>query len=284
MQNFDKMTDDELQTFIDKGQRQLSTGFVSGPSAAPDKIAVRQEYNKAGDDLKAQRKRLQSFAPTLPRIERFGSLNRQQETGGLQHKIPFIKDQGGLGFLGGQDTELGEMNSISKGLQVGSVPPGQGAVSNFERELMAGNTPNIKNNGNVNANIRQTLLSAYQQDNDSLAFQEAYLNANGHLNGATEAWGKYVAQHAYTVETTTDKGDSRLVPNPKRQDWRQYFGVSGPAQPASATRPPPTTPPQGKTPPVKPATNARPGAASGAVRPATKPATARPSLDSIWGQ
>lgn len=229
MTDLSKMSDEELLGLYQQGKQQRDTGFVAPPRATPDRMAARQEYGQDVQQLRKDREAWAALAPTIQAVDRFGELNREQGTGGIGQVL--LKDRN---IFGQQDPELAEMLGIGSVMQTHGVPQGQGAVSNFERELFARGTPSIKNVGNVNANIRGQMKGVYQQEGDRLAFYEAYLARNGTLNGAAESWHGYVQANPYIRTTKTQSGDDRVDANTSRKDWREYFGAQQPGRGAAA--------------------------------------------------
>lgn len=293
MQQLGQMSDDQLLAEIERVESQMKSGFAAPRTAAPDKIAVRQEYNAALKDIQKQRQAVQGFNTTMQNLDRFGQLNRDWGTGGLGQNLPnwgwldlsAVSDYGAPYVQKGSDGKTkvafgkipayNEMKTISAGMQIGSVPQGQGAVSNFERELFSKGVPSTRNVGNVNANIREHMKATYQRENDRLAFYETYLNSNGHLNGAEAAWGGYVAKNPYTVEGKLKSGDSRIMSNPRRQPWQAYFGVATPkAAPARSAAAPAVAASRPAPRPVDPMMARTTAAARGA---APRPAARRPA-------
>jgi hypothetical protein len=126
------------------------------------------------------------------------------------------------------------MSSIAGSLQTRDVPPGQGAVSNYERELFAQGVPDITKPGPVNQNIINGIRARRAQEVDRLSFMEAYLAQNRTLNGAAEQWQGYVQANPYSQ---TDQ-QGRLVLNPRRRNWREAL-MGGPT---SSPAPRPATP------------------------------------------
>lgn len=200
----------------------VNPAFAAPTRATPDAMAARQEYGKGVAAIAADRKTYNGYGALPTQIERFNELNTGQATGSLWNQV--FKDRT---LFGEQDPELGAMNSISSSIQTHTVPQGQGSASNLERDLFAAGAPRVENVGPVNQQIITGMKGAYQAEGDRLAFADAYLAANGTLNGSSEAWTKYVQDNPYTVTAGTS-----IRPNAKRAPWRQYFGLeAAPAAP-----------------------------------------------------
>lgn len=226
----------------------VSPAFAAPARATPDPMARRQEYASGVAAVKKAREQFQGYSDLPQQLDRFmelnavggptdgtmfnpGSASGGQATGSLWQQ--WFKDRT---LFGEQDPQLGEMRAISSGLQARGVPQGQGAVSNFERDLFASGSPRVENVGPVNANIIARMKGSYQAEGDRLEFMDAYLAANGALNGSTEAWSAYTRANPYTIAR-----GGKFVPNPKRASWRQYFGLEAPRQPAARA---PAAPPR----------------------------------------
>jgi len=207
-------------------------------SGAPDGVGQRQEYQTSLQQLRERRAAVDSTAPTMEALDRFERLNQNAGTGGILEQIPMVRT--GLNNMFAPNKA--EMSSIAGALQTRDVPPGQGAVSNYERELFAQGVPDINRPGPVNQNIINGIRARRQQEVDRLSFMEAYLAQNRTLNGAAEQWQSYVQANPYSQ--TDQRG--RLVLNPRRRNWREALmggAPSSPAAPRPATPAAPSGPP-----------------------------------------
>lgn len=251
-------------------------------SGAPDDVGQRQEYQTSLQQLRERRAAVDSTAPTMEALDRFERLNQNAGTGGILEQIPMVRT--GLNNMFAPNKA--EMSSIAGALQTRDVPPGQGAVSNYERELFAQGVPDINRPGPVNQNIINGIRARRQQEVDRLSFMEAYLGRNGTLNGAAELWQGYVQGNPYS---RTDERE-RLVLNGQRQDWRVALMGEAPQStprpaatparpPAPGTRPNAFAPPAPTTPaPRASALAAAPGGvgSTGGLRNAGPPTTSPP--------
>lgn len=203
-------------------------------SGAPDDIGQRQEYQNSLQQLRDRRASVDSTGSTMEALNRFERLNQDAGTGGLLEQIPLVRSAANNLFA----PRKAEMSSIAGSLQTRDVPPGQGAVSNYERELFAQGVPDITKPGPVNQNIINGIRARRAQEVDRLSFMEAYLAQNRTLNGAAEQWQGYVQANPYSQ---TDQ-QGRLVLNPRRRNWREAL-MGGPASPAATpTAPRPAAP------------------------------------------
>lgn len=223
----------QLMPLTPQMQRQAATGFYGGPSSAPDAIAARQEYANGVKSLADDSASYKRAVPMRAQLERFSALNRQVRTGGL-YAIPKVAAL--VAAMTG-NSKLQEMDATAGLMQVTDVPKGQGQVSNFERELFAKGHPSVGQLGTTNGNIVAAKRALFNAEGDRLAFREAYLRNNQTLNGADQAWDRYVAANPYSY--TDAKGRIGVLGQGQRTAWEDYFGVrAAPARPA-VQRPPP---------------------------------------------
>ena len=197
-------------------------------SGAPDDIGQRQEYQNSLQQLRDRRASVDSTGSTMEALNRFERLNQDAGTGGLLEQIPLVRSAANNLFA----PRKAEMSSIAGSLQTRDVPSGQGAVSNYERELFAQGVPDITKPGPVNQNIINGIRARRAQEVDRLSFMEAYLAQNRTLNGAAEQWQGYVQANPYSQ---TDQ-QGRLVLNPRRRNWREAL-MGSPATTPTAPRP-----------------------------------------------
>lgn len=215
--------------------KQFETGFIrTQPSGAPDKMGTRADYTKGRAYIDAERKGLTAQSGRERQLDTFDRDNQAQGTGGIVRQIPFVRD-----FVGAFNPAMREMDNISQALQVGSVPPGQGAVSNFERGLMGSAQPRTQNTGGVNSNIINRQRAMFAEQREKLGAAETYLAKNGTIDGFEEAWSAYRQANPYEKNEVVDRGTAdrhgypagqRQTVNGQRQRPEAYFGYGG-AQP-----------------------------------------------------
>lgn len=191
-------------------QAQVGSGFISSqPNSAPDEIAKRQQY---GVDYKSLSQASEAYASqqdALRRANTFLDLNKQSATGLGQNIWP------------AWDPRQQQMEGITSYLQGLARPKGSGATSDYEQRLYRQGVPSRTKSGEANQSIINYMNAVAHSEQDRLAFRQAYLNQNGTLSGADDAWTNYVSKNPYSK--VSDKGIE--YENPNRQDWRSYFGV-----------------------------------------------------------
>lgn len=155
-------------------------------------------------------------------LERFGSLNRQQGSGGVLG-LPVIRDIHGM-----VNPMVGEMNAITNRLTPGEREAGSGAMSDKDVEMYRSAVPGQGYTGETNKNLRERRKAGAIRTREHAAFMDYYARVNGTLNGAQELWDEYKdAEPVYDPQ----KGVARQA-----RPWRDYFGVGGGAPAAPATR------------------------------------------------
>lgn len=132
--------------------------------------------SKKLDDLRDQVARGRDVVREL---DRFGELNRNQATGGLQDRV---------WILPSFDPDKREMEAIAAKLAPWQRAPGSGASSDRDIGLFLQGLPGIDKGGDVNKNIRTQFEKALTEAEKSLDFAERYFAEKGHLNGWQAAY------------------------------------------------------------------------------------------------
>lgn len=227
-------------------------------SGAPDTVGRRQEYTAGMKQIAADLARLRSTDNLDASLDQFDTANSQVSTGPGR--------AGGnlnpVNLLANMDQNYNDMQAAAGMLQVGSVPQGQGAVSDFERRLYAMGSPNLTNMGPTNRSIITNMRATRLEEADRIAFMQQYIAKNGTLNGADAQWRSYIATNPYTRRRPIQGGGTQLFMNDGRTPWAQYFAGQGQGQ--------------GGAPAATPTPTARPSPQP-AARPAATPQTARPA-------
>ena len=229
--------------------QQGRTGMIAPRFTTGNEKADQAIVGDQGKKLNADRDALGRAFPVISQLDRFSELNQEQRTGGIQHQTygdspgerwnPLnIPGMVGHAFAS-RDPQFQEMSGIASVLQGQARPAGSGATSDFEQRLYRQGVPSPDKQGRVNQSIIEYQRGVVAEESDRLAFNEDFFRRNGSLNGAQEAWGRYVAANPYTRPS---KG-GRSEPNAKRQAWREYFGVA--PQPARRA-PTPASKPAGR--------------------------------------
>ena len=79
--------------------------------------------------------------------------------------------------------------------------------------------PGVDKPGNVNRDIREQYAKTLDNSRKELAFKEAYLAQNGHLNGADQAWAAQSAVASKPAQQTApiSKANAQLELQRRRQ-------------------------------------------------------------------
>ena len=141
-------------------------------------------------------------------LDRWVALNANVDTGPISGRRPVS-----------WSPDYQELGQLENKLAMSNFAPGQGAMSNFEREKIGGAGPNRTNNRETNANIVAVLRGATKTMMDRADFHEWYLEQHGKLLGADKMWDAYVEQHPrYRSDKT-----GALTENVGRMPWLEYF-------------------------------------------------------------
>lgn len=155
---------------------------------------VYDQDNKRLDDLRGK---VSVGRTIMSDLERFGQLNRAQETGGLWNNLPTPTT----------DDQKKEMESITARLAPAQRTPGAGSSSDRDVDLYLKGLPGIDKTGTVNKEIRAAYKKQLTDAESNLGFMEKYLTDNGYLSGADVA-----RKNAIGNEKTGGLDVSKLTP------------------------------------------------------------------------
>lgn len=150
-------------------------------------------------------------------VDRLKTLMSEQDTGSL-YAIPGAKT-----VAGWFDPQVSEINSIQARLAPQQRVPGSGSTSDFDAKMFEKAVPSVDKPKETNNNIIAAIEARSQTEQQHQAFLSDFLQANGHLNGADNAWKKYLNDNPIFDKTSTA---SNLKLNKNRQDYKTYFGGS----------------------------------------------------------
>lgn len=157
-----------------------------------------------------QAEKLPEVADAEASVRRWLQLNETATTGPLAGRSPQTYF----------DPVYQELRTLENRLAMNNFKPGQGQMSNIEREYIKGGGPQVTKDVQANRNIAAIYLGAIENATEFVDFQQAWLEAKGTLGGAASAWRKYLDDNPRFIPDTRTK---ELVPNAKRQDWNTYF-------------------------------------------------------------
>jgi len=186
-----QLSDDELMAMYQQAKTQ-------------DPVAVRQKRNLAEKQLSEDRAAYSRSLGYRQNLLDFNETNMKAGTGGWEYQLPMNVGPAIARMRGGP---IAQLVTKQADLQMNSVPQGQGSVSNYERGLYGATQPNINMKGPDNTAIVNQRLRQIDREGKRLAFYEQWLNKNGGLDGAAEAWSRQMAQ----------AGGTKRVPLPQKQ-------------------------------------------------------------------
>lgn len=144
-------------------------------------------------------------------LNEWDALNKQVMTGpilGGRHQM-FTK-------------EFQRMQQLERWFQANMFKPGQGQISNFERDIIKESFPSRSYNQEANAEISLILKGAAQTLKDRHQFRELYLQQNpkGSLLGADKKWADYVNANPRYIRNES----GAVIENPDFQPWYAWDG------------------------------------------------------------
>jgi hypothetical protein len=147
-------------------------------------------------------------------LNRFMYLNDRNRTGGVSG-LPGVRDVRGM-----FDEEVAEMSSIVDKMTPMMRQGMPGAASDRDVAMFRGATVGMNKPPEANRNIANGLIAANQNKVDNIEFKRWYLEQNGSLKGAQQAWKEYLNSNPiFNPQAPT--GSYQL--NPNRATWDQYF-------------------------------------------------------------
>lgn len=208
----------DKQATID--QRQAATEQTLRSLAAPPKENPREiaAYKFGLKQLERDEKDIEQAAAVEQAAKRWRQLNQNVETGRIMGLLPAIGNP-----------ERQELEQIQNFLTLNNFKPGQGAISNVEREYMKGAGPSLMNDRQTNDNITQIMLGAAQNARERAIFRQTWLEQNRNLSGADAAWQKYVDANPRFIP----QKDGAIVENPRRVPPEAFFGLASSPAPAA---------------------------------------------------
>lgn len=209
----------DKQATID--QKRAATEKTLRSLAAPPKENPREiaAYKFGLKQLERDEKDIEQAAAVEQAAKRWRQLNQNVETGRIMGLLPAIGNP-----------ERQELEQIQNFLTLNNFKPGQGAISNIEREYMKGAGPSLMNDRQTNDNITQIMLGAAQNARERAIFRQTWLEQNRNLSGADAAWQKYVDANPRFIP----QKDGAIVENPRRVPPEEFFGLASSPAPAAA--------------------------------------------------
>lgn len=217
-----RMSIADKQATIDQKKaatEKITQGMAAAPKESPRELAA---YKFGLKQLERDEKEIEQAAAIESAAKRWRELNQKVETGRIMGMMPTIGNP-----------ERQELEQIQNFLTLNNFKPGQGAISNVEREYMKGAGPSLMNDRQTNDNITQIMIGAAQNARERAIFRQTWLENNRSLSGADAAWQKYVDANPRFVP----QKDGAIVENPRRVPPEEFFGLTS-TQPAAPQQPP----------------------------------------------
>ena len=140
-------------------------------------------YNEAVKRIDSVRAVTDKGRGVLDGLNQFVDLNKKSRTGGLWEAVA-----PGAPIFHGEDENA--MKAITNRIAPSMRVEGSGTTSDRDIALMLSGLPSIEQRGSVNQQIRDQYQTSYDKALRKQTFLSDYLNKNGHLNGADEAWSQ----------------------------------------------------------------------------------------------
>lgn len=202
---------------------QQMAAALGVPAAPPDPLAglsrkAREQYQtkmyQAGDkQVSAAEQEARDVQQLAQDAKRFKDLNEKTSTGPVSGSAPIAWAR----KLGNAD--LQEMESISNKLVPQMRQPGSGSTSDFDAKMFAKGTIGIDKDKKANDAIALGMIAKSKLNQDRADFMRAYLEGNGTLRGADQAWTKYT--NANPIFDPANEHTPSI--NANRIHWRQFF-------------------------------------------------------------
>lgn len=201
-----------------------------GMSTKGRQQAMEQSMRQGQQSLAALSDQDDQARAAMRQIDRFLYLNTKQKSGRL-YGLP------GINWLTSFSTAAQEMDSITADIARHQRQPGEGTVSNYDATQFLLASPSRGKDYNTNLAIGKAVKIAKQLQLERSEFMSNYLAVNRHLQGAKEAWNRYL--NANTIFNPEGKAGNFDL-NTNRVDYKTWFRQQNPtptpaAPPVSAT-------------------------------------------------
>lgn len=193
-----------------------------------------ESFTKARDKARQQETKTNE---TLSDLDKAENSLAKIKTGGL-YGMP------GVGTVAqtvasATDKDVSDFDTVSTEMQRNSYVPGEGQVSNYERQLFQRQTISLARPKETNQRIINSFRAAAQNTRDYNQFMEEYFAVNKTMNGAQEYWNQYISKNPVIIENK----DGTISQNPNRVTYRDFF--AGVTTAATAQTPSPESAAEG---------------------------------------
>lgn len=174
----------------------------------------RKNYNKA---LEKQNEAVDKARKTLSAMDRAENALNKIETGGL-YGVPVV----GTPYQATRaafNKDISDFDAVANEMQRQSYVPGEGQISNFERELFQRSNIGLGRPKETNQTIINAYRAASQNTIDRAEFLDRYFRTNKTMTGAQELWNIYLTANPILIEDQ----NKNVVLNPARKSYLEFF-------------------------------------------------------------
>jgi hypothetical protein len=175
---------------------------------------LRQEIAANTDKQRKIKSDMDVAEQALKNIEKKGT----QPTGGV-YGLPVI---GGVAqsIRTSQDPDAARFRTVAANMQRNAYVPGEGQISNFERELFAQANLDLGRPMKTNYDLIEANRVAADRAIERAKFYDRYFAVNRSMSGADELWDQYL--NANPILMQNEQGE--IVSNPNRaKSYEEYF-------------------------------------------------------------
>jgi hypothetical protein len=175
---------------------------------------IRQEIAANTDKQRKIKSDMDVAEQALKNIEKKGG----QPTGGV-YGLPVI---GGVAqsIRTSQDPDAARFRTVAANMQRNAYVPGEGQISNFERELFAQANLDLGRPMKTNYDLIEANRVAADRAIERAKFYDRYFAVNRSMSGADELWDQYL--NANPILMQNEQGE--IVSNPNRaKSYEEYF-------------------------------------------------------------
>lgn len=177
-----------------------------------DYLAAEREKSRAAESLEGMAQQLQTLAPHVGYTGPGGNL------------VGAVDDM--IGILPGDSGARGAFKSLSTDARLTFTEKTKGAITEAEMALFAMAVPNLSHTPEANEFIAEVLVSGARRVQTRQKFMEQYAGRVGSLEGAEDAWDRYIETNPLLVQTKDGNLDLR-----EEGDWRSYLQGPSPNTP-----------------------------------------------------
>jgi hypothetical protein len=174
----------------------------------------RKNYNKIQGD---QAKQVEKANKTLVAMDRAEAALSRIETGGL-YGLPVVGTPI-QATMSAFDKDVSDFDSVSNEMQRQAYVPGEGQISNFERELFQRSNIGLGRPKETNEMIINAYRAAAQNTKDRAEFLDRFFRTNKTITGAEELWNIYLTANPILVENQ----NKNIVRNSNRKSYQEFF-------------------------------------------------------------